>query len=113
MSLIQVVLGLFVITGVVLYITRLRSQLVDRLLVGISAALVLTMVMRPDLSTRVAHVFGVGRGVDFLFYIAHAVTLLVLIFIYSELRAHAARTTDLARAIALLEARPPGSAGDN
>lgn len=109
MSLIQVVLGLFVVTGVVLYLSRFRSLLIDRLLVGLVGAGILALVIRPDLSTRAAHVFGVGRGVDLVFYISHAATLLVLILLYAELRAQAARTTELARAVALLTARRPGT----
>jgi len=109
-SLIQILLGLCVFAGVVLYFTRLRSLLFDRLIVGGAAAGVLLLVMRPGLSTRMATVFGVGRGVDLLFYITHAGTLLVLILVYAELRAHAARTTELGRTLALLQARPPSDA---
>lgn len=105
MNLIQIVLIAFVLLAVITYFSRLRSQLLDRALVLLAALSSLTLVLVPELSTRIAHLFGVGRGVDFLFYIAHAGTVLVAIILYSKLRQQSEQITELTRQIALKTAR--------
>ena len=115
MNLIQIVLIAFVFLTVTTYFTRLRSQLLNRVLVLLAALGSLVLVIVPNLSTRIAHVFGVGRGVDFLFYIAHAGTVLIALILYSKLRQQSEQITELTRQIALKTPRlaPPNSSSSN
>jgi hypothetical protein len=105
MNLIQIVLVVSVLLSVYTYLTRLRSQLADRLLVILVGASALVLVIVPNISSKLAHIFGVGRGVDFLFYLAHAGIILVVIILYSKLRAQSEWMTELARIIAIQNVR--------
>jgi len=105
MNLIQILLSILLLLIVATYFTRLRSQLCDRLLVIATAIGVFILLLFPDMSTRVANVFGVGRGADFLFYLAHAGSIFVAIILYSKVRQQAEQITELTRHIALKTAR--------
>jgi len=105
MNLIQIVLIGFLLLIVTTYFIRLRSQLRDRLLVILMAVGTLGLLVFPDQSTRVANYFGVGRGVDFLFYLAHAGTVLVAIILYSKVRQQSDQIAELTRQIAIKTAR--------
>ena len=105
MNLIQIVLIAFLLLIVITYFIRLRSQLRDRLLVIFIATGVFALLLFPDVSTQIANIFGVGRGVDFLFYLAHAGTVLVAIILYSKVRQQSDQIANLTREIALRTAR--------
>ena len=105
MNLIQIVLIAFLFLIVATYFIRLRSQLRDRLLVLFTATGVFALLLFPDVSTQVANIFGVGRGVDFLFYIAHAGSVLIAIILYSKVRQQSDQIAELTRQIALKTAR--------
>lgn len=105
MNLIQIVLIGFLFLIVTTYFIRLRSQLRDRLLVIITAGIVFGLLLFPDFSTQIANYFGVGRGVDFLFYLAHAGTVLIAIILYSKVRQQSDQIADLTRQIAIKTAR--------
>lgn len=59
----------------------------------------------PELLTRVANFFGIGRGVDLLLYLFIIATLLYAIASARSQARKDARLTELARAVALMEAR--------
>jgi hypothetical protein len=105
MNLIQIVLSTLLLIIVATYFTRLRSQLRDRLLVLCMAIGVFALLLFPDVSTQVANLFGVGRGVDFLFYLAHAGSVFIAIILYSKVRQQSEQIAELTRQIALKTAR--------
>lgn len=105
MNLIQIVLICFLLLIVTTYFIRLRSQLRDRLLVIFTATGVFGLLLFPDTSTQIANYFGVGRGVDFLFYLAHAGTVLIAIILYSKVRQQSDQIAELSRQIAIKTAR--------
>lgn len=62
-------------------------------------------ILFPSLLTEIAHFFGIGRGADLLLYVF---IVAVLLFAVAAVRAKArsdARVSELARAVALMEAR--------
>jgi hypothetical protein len=65
----------------------------------------ISLVLRPDWSSEVARLLGVGRGADLILYIWTAVSILVLANVHFRLRAQHAMITTLTREIAVLEAR--------
>lgn len=80
-SIIQVVLALgILVIGYYSYL-KLRSSYVDAILIFLLMATGLVFVFFPDLSTRVAHFIGVGRGADMIFY----VSILFLAFLIMKL----------------------------
>ncbi len=63
------------------------------------------LVLRPDWSSDLARLLGVGRGADLILYLWTAVSLLLLANIHFRLRSHQRMMTMLTREIAILEAR--------
>ena len=68
------------------------------------------LIVFPDLSTRVAHFFGIGRGVDFLFYLAHIAALYAMAVLYMRQRAINQHLTEIVRSLALHDAEAPKQA---
>ncbi len=82
-----------------------RSLALKRILALLFAVGAILAIVFPDALTTVAHLFGVGRGVDFLLYLF---VIAGLLFAAATVRAKArsdARVTQLARSVALMEAR--------
>jgi hypothetical protein len=61
-------------------------------------------VLRPELASRVAHLFGIGRGSDFVLYIAVILGLYVAVTLYTHLRRLEVIVTELLRLRALDQA---------
>lgn len=108
MQLIQIILiaGVLVAVGLAMkFLPGDRSLAIKRLLALLVAALAVLAILFPTVLSTVAGWFGVGRGTDLLLYVFVIMTLL---FAVATIRAKArsdARVTDLARAVALMEAR--------
>lgn len=82
-----------------------KSLAVKRILAILVAAAAIAAILFPELLSIVARFFGVGRGTDLLLYLFVVASL---VFAVATVRAKArsdARVTDLARAVALMEAR--------
>lgn len=82
-----------------------RSLAVKRIIALLFVVAAILAILFPSALTVVAHFFGVGRGTDLLLY---AFIIAVMIFAIAVMRAKArtdARVTELARAVALMEAR--------
>ena len=90
-----------------LFVFRLRSRLVNRILVAIVLFGIAIFIAAPDLSTRVATSVGIGRGVDLLFYLSHLGVAFLVALLYVRIQELSARVTQLARSVALLTARAP------
>ncbi len=95
-----------------------RSLALKRIFALLFVAVAILAILFPNTLTAVAGFFGVGRGTDLLLYLFVIMTLL---FAAATIRAKArsdARVTELARAVALIEARnaerelPPRSGAD-
>lgn len=82
-----------------------RSLAIKRLLAILLAVAALLAIMFPQALTWVANLVGIGRGADLLLYLF---VIGSIVFALASVRARArqdARVTDLARAVALMEAR--------
>jgi hypothetical protein len=91
-----------------IYVTTLSSRLVSRLAVlGLLGAGVL-FVINPDLTTRLAHIVGVGRGTDLLLYLFCVASITVFLKLYKKNRTVEEKLTEVARQVALLGAQGPG-----
>lgn len=94
-----------------LFVFRLRSRLLNRVLVAAVLCIIAVFLASPELSTRVAHRVGIGRGADLLFYMAHLGMAFLVALLYVRIQELSARVTQLARSVALLTARPPSDEG--
>lgn len=72
-------------------------------------ALMLLFSLDPDLATRVANFFGIGRGADFLFYLSFLVLFFIAFAYYLKFRQIESRWTAIVRHLAIYEARDGGS----
>jgi hypothetical protein len=64
-------------------------------------------VVNPDLTTRIAHGVGVGRGTDLLFYLFCLASITVFLRMYKKNRAVEEKLTEVARQVALQGAQAP------
>ena len=82
-----------------------RSLALKRLFAIVFVVAAVAAILFPGMLTHVAHFFGIGRGTDLLLYLF---IVALIAFAVAVVRAKArtdARVTDLARAVALMEAR--------
>lgn len=107
MTLIQIILLLSGGLLAILYFARFRTRLLDRFLfLGLAAGGAL-LVIRPDWATRLANLFGVGRGADLITYLGFVIVAYLWLMMYSRVRKLDAQLTELTRQIAILEAKRP------
>jgi hypothetical protein len=66
------------------------------------------LVLRPGISTEISSFFGIGRGADFIFYLALVSGLYVLLALYGRMRRLETALAELAREQAIRDAAPPG-----
>ena len=111
MTLIQPVLIILVLAAVIAYEFRMRSRLVDRLVVVALGGLGIILIGSPNLSTDVARVLGVGRGVDVVIYLSLLGVGFLQLVAFSKIRSMEGQITALVREIALhaAETGPVGS----
>lgn len=108
MTLFQILLIAVVITAAALAVRFLpgeRSLALKRIFAILFVAASIFAILFPGILTAVANFFGIGRGTDLLLYLF---IVAMLIFAVATVRAKArsdARVSELARAVALLEAR--------
>lgn len=109
MNLVQIVLSVSILLGVYWLLTRSRQS---RLLIVLTAGCSLFFIFLPNVSTSVAHLFGVGRGSDLIIYLSIVILGMLLVRLYLALRTAEQEITQLARMFALQTAIEPGVTRD-
>ncbi|MEW6265005.1 MAG: DUF2304 domain-containing protein [Thermodesulfobacteriota bacterium] len=87
------------------YMLRVRDPLPLRSTGLVMLLVAVYFILFPDVSSRVAGFFGVGRGVDFVFYFLFTFLIFIVLVINVRLNRQASDITRLARELALLQAR--------
>jgi hypothetical protein len=105
MTPIQLILTGFLFAFLAVCFGRIRSRLLPRIVLLASALFGLLLILMPDVSSHLAHAAGVGRGVDLVLYCGLSSLGFISILLYSRCRNLESRLTELARAIAILDAR--------
>lgn len=82
-----------------------KSLAIKRILAILFVIAAVIAVLFPELLGAVANFFGIGRGTDLLLYGAVMLGLLFAVMIIRAKARSDARVTELARAVALMEAR--------
>jgi hypothetical protein len=85
----------------VIYIFRLRTAFLDRLVYIACAAVGAVFVIDPPFSTQIANLLGIGRGADLLFYLFIITSLFYAVETRSRLRRMEQQLTKLVRQNAL------------
>lgn len=68
-------------------------------------SIALYFVWFPEHTNRIAHLLGIGRGADLLFYCWVVISLILLLNLHLKLRIQNERLTALVRSLALNEAK--------
>ena len=104
---VQLILIVMLIMVIFLYFNRLRSGILDRVLVVAFAVTGMVMAALPDVTMKMAALVGVGRGADLFMYIALVGFGFFGLVLFSKLRSLESTITDLARTVAVRDARTP------
>jgi hypothetical protein len=104
---IQILLLTMFLAGTVLYFTRNRTRLVDRVFVLAFVLTGVVLVSFPEISDWMASLLGVGRGVDAVIYFMLVFLSYTCLQLYAKLRHQDARLVELARWIAIHNAKQP------
>jgi hypothetical protein len=104
---IQILLLTMMVVGAVLFFTRNRTRLVDRIFVLAFVIAGALLVSFPEISDQMASVLGVGRGVDAVMYFTLVFLSYTCLQLYAKIRSQDARIVELARFIALNNAKLP------
>lgn len=103
----QVMLSLL-LAGILMYAwAEYRRSPAVAILAVLVATAGLYFVWFPAQSTRLAELVGIGRGVDLILYIWVCISLIVLLNLHLKLRTQMELVTELARKVALSNARAP------
>ncbi len=70
----------------VVYIYRLRTVFLDRIIYLVCALLGIVLVIDPPLTTQIANWLGIGRGADLLFYLFIIASLFYVVATRSRIR---------------------------
>ncbi len=70
----------------VVYIYRLRTIFLDRIIYLVCAVVGIVLVIDPALTTRIANWLGIGRGADLLFYLFIIASLFYVVATRSRIR---------------------------
>jgi len=92
-----------------LYFSRLRSGLLDRVVVAVFVLVGIVLAAVPDMTMKIAAFVGVGRGADLFMYLALVGLGFFLLVLFSKLRDIESTISELARTVAIDTARQPGS----
>jgi len=85
----------------ILYIFRLRTDFLDRIVYLVCAAVGIVLVIDPKLSSDIANLLGIGRGADLLFYLFIIASLFYAVATRLRLRRIERQITQLVRQNAL------------
>jgi hypothetical protein len=92
-----------------IYLTMHRSRLVFRLANFALAGVGMWFVSDPDLTTRIAHKVGVGRGTDLLLYMLCLATASAFLQLYRQNRSLEEKLTAVVRQVAIQGAQEHGT----
>ena len=69
------------------------------------------LILKPGLTTSISSILGIGRGADFIFYLAVVSGLYALLALYRRVRHLEITLTELGREQAIHDATPPYGPG--
>jgi small membrane protein len=101
---IQGILVAFLVAAAMIASFAFKARIAYRLLAAVLLSGAVVLVLFPGLTTRVAHLLGVGRGTDLLLYVSLVAGLHVALLLYLRTRELERKITDLTRASALRNA---------
>jgi len=65
---------------------KFRNSIVDALLMSLFILAGIVLVIFPEVTNRIAHALGVGRGVDLIFYFCILFFIFIILKLYARIR---------------------------
>jgi len=109
---IQAILFVLLLIAAGIYFRYFSHHMAGRLLVLAIGVVLFVFILFPPLAHRAAWLLGVGRGVDLIFYLAHAFLLILVGMLYIKQKKQHMIITELVRKISLERARRNDEARD-
>lgn len=106
---IQPILSALLLSILFFVMIQHHSGRVLRRTVAIAVLIGITFIWMPELSNQFAHRVGIGRGADLVIYVWIVLSMLGLASLYITFNRQERQITQLARALALQQARPAKS----
>jgi hypothetical protein len=108
MILAQPIITVLLVTLVFLYFAKLRSRAYDMLFVMLCFGVSILLVFRPNAANSLAHVFGIGRGVDLVLYVTIPGLAMLVLILFAKTRELNAKLTTVVRELAIQGAQAEG-----
>lgn len=105
MTSIQAILLILCCLAVILGSLAFGSRVLYRLLAAFFFLTASIFIMFPDLTSRIAHLLGVGRGADLLMYLGMLAGVHLFLLLYLRSRRMERMITEHIRALAIRDAR--------
>ena len=107
MTIIQFIILAFLLLSFAMVLLVIRRNVIGRLFFMAQFLVGALFVLFPDLSTKVAHCIGVGRGTDLLLYFLIVLFYMTVLFFISIFRRIEQRQTAIIRQMAIQSAKQP------
>jgi len=104
MTIIQIILTIGIVVITIYMYLRLRSSLLDVILVALFFAAGIFFVLFPETTNKLAHWVGVSRGADLLSYSSILFLFFLILKLYARLRRVEQKFTELVRNKSIEEA---------
>ena len=89
------------------FLVKIRKKPAQKIGISLVFCTIIFFSIFPDSASQMAHYFGVGRGVDFVFYLSFIALFFLSFNLYLGSRENREQITILTRAFALAQARIP------
>ena len=76
---------------------RLRSNLLDAILIFLFCGVAVLFILFPDMTTKIAHWMGVKRGINLIFYSITVCFFFLILKLYSRMRRLENKFTEMVR----------------
>ena len=86
MTAIQLILFFGLVLISVYAYRKFRNSIVDALLMSLFILAGIVLVIFPEVTNRIAHALGVGRGVDLIFYFCILFFIFIILKLYARIR---------------------------
>jgi hypothetical protein len=101
---IQVILLIGIGLISLVFIRKTRSKGFNIVLLALAVALSVIFILRPEVTSKIARMLGVGRGADFIFYLSIMVFWYVVVHLFARIRRLEQMMTELTRKDAIRSA---------
>lgn len=105
MTIIQTTLFILLLIATAIFFRYFTHQFIGRVIVLTLGLVLFFFILSPSAAHDVARIMGVGRGVDLIFYLAHAFLLILVGLLYVKIKKQHFVITELVRKLALESAR--------